>query len=209
MPVWFYRATPFMGRRFVWRQLRAMARCSRSTLMARVLRPCIVSLAGKRRRLSVCRSGFIGQHSLWDGVWRSGSPATGTVFGVNTNGTGFTNLHSFTAGRCFFTNSDGDYPYGRFDFIGQHPLWDGGLWRQRSGIGTVFGVNTNGTDFTNLHSFTNSHWKTGVNSDGASPVGRFDFIGQHPVWDGGLWRHYGRWHGVRGQHRWLGFYDPV
>ena len=36
-----------------------------------------------------------------------GSSGNGTVFAVNTDGTGFTNLHSFYC--C--TNSDGAYPY--------------------------------------------------------------------------------------------------
>src|SRR5947207_2305108 len=41
---WFYRATPFMERR-VKAAVRALARCSPSEPMARVLRTCIVSLA--------------------------------------------------------------------------------------------------------------------------------------------------------------------
>ena len=39
------------------------------------------------------RIDFIGQHPVWDdGGWRFG---LGTVFAVNTDGKGFTNLHSF------------------------------------------------------------------------------------------------------------------
>ena len=40
--------------------------------------------------------------------------ANGTVFAVNTDGTGFTNLHSFTAASgslVSITNSDGASPY--------------------------------------------------------------------------------------------------
>ena len=76
------------------------------------------------------------------------------MFAVNTNGTGFTNLHSFTASDpTTGTNSDGAYPVCRIDFIGQHPVWDG-AYGGSSGNGTVFAVNTDGTGFTNLHSFT-------------------------------------------------------
>src|SRR5438445_8593437 len=39
---WFYRGTRFTGRRGV-AAARALARCSPSTLMAQILRPCILS----------------------------------------------------------------------------------------------------------------------------------------------------------------------
>ena len=57
-------------------------------------------------------------------------------------------------GRVFhyYTNSDGAYPAGRINFIGQHPVWDG-VWRRQFGYGTVFAVSTDGTGFTILHSF--------------------------------------------------------
>ena len=47
------------------------------------------------------------------------NPGKGTVFALSTDGTGFTTLYSFTGG------SDGAYSGWRFDFIGQHPVWDG------------------------------------------------------------------------------------
>src|ERR1035437_6777005 len=42
-----------------------------------------------------------------------GSSGDGTVFAVNTGGTGFTNLHSFTAFSSLYPygNSDGGYPF--------------------------------------------------------------------------------------------------
>jgi len=39
---------------------------------------------------------FVGQRLVWTAA-SGGDSANGTVFKVNTNGTGFTNLHSFTA----------------------------------------------------------------------------------------------------------------
>ncbi len=76
-----------------------------------------------------------------------GSSGQGTVFAVNTDGTGFTNLHTFTG------LSDGAYPNGGL-ILSNNTLYGtaahGGSW----GAGTVFALNTDGTGFTNLHSFT-------------------------------------------------------
>jgi len=88
-----------------------------------------------------------------------GSSGNGTVFALNTDGTGFTNLHSFSAGSGSvtnfppdLTNSDGGSPRAEL-IISSNTLYGtayyGGLW----GGGTVFKVNTDGTGFTNLHSF--------------------------------------------------------
>lgn len=90
----------------------------------------------------------------------------GAVFAVNADGTGFTNLHSFTptsGGVSSGTNEDGANPqagvvlsngklYGTTPFGGSY------------GYGVVFAVNTDGTEFTNLHNFSGG-------SEGAYPVG--------------------------------------
>ena len=98
----------------------------------------------------------------------------GTVFKINTDGTGFTTLHSFTAGSAdlSYTNSDGAYPQASLLLSG-NTLYGVADHGGSSGAGTVFAVNTDGTGFTNLHSFTagitnSSGLKT--NSDGATPV---------------------------------------
>jgi uncharacterized repeat protein (TIGR03803 family) len=85
----------------------------------------------------------------------------GTVFAVNTNGTGFTTLHSFTA-RSPATNGDGAYPFGRLILSG-NTLYGTANGGGRSGHGTIFAVSTNGTGFTTLYSFTGG-------SDGGEPV---------------------------------------
>ena len=97
-----------------------------------------------------------------------GSSSNGTVFAVNTNGTGFTTLHSFTAASGSYPNyinSDGAYP-GAGLILSGNTLY--GMARQggSSGGGTVFAVNTDGTGFANLHSFT-AFWNG--NSDGGLP----------------------------------------
>jgi uncharacterized repeat protein (TIGR03803 family) len=93
-----------------------------------------------------------------------GSSGVGTVFAVNTDGTGFTNLYSFTAnngpGYTDYTNSDGAYPYAGLTLSG-NTLYGTARAGGTHKNGTVFAVNTDGTGFTNLHTF--------IGSDGANP----------------------------------------
>jgi uncharacterized repeat protein (TIGR03803 family) len=98
-----------------------------------------------------------------------GSGGVGTVFAVNTNGTGFTNLHNFTAtSGPLFTNSDGANPAVGLVMSG-NTLYGTTSSGGNSGNGIVFAVNTNGTGFTNLHSFTATSGSLSTNSDGANP----------------------------------------
>ena len=65
----------------------------------------------------------------------------------------FTTLHSFTAGNTnssgYYTNSDGYRPNGLI--LSSNTLYGTAY---SGGNGTVFAVNTNGTSFTTLYSFT-------------------------------------------------------
>ena len=85
-----------------------------------------------------------------------GSSGSGTVFKVNTDGTGFTILHTFTA------NSDGATPAAGLILSG-NILYGTATGGGSSNYGTVFAVNTDGTGFTTLHHFTRG-------TDGANPV---------------------------------------
>jgi uncharacterized repeat protein (TIGR03803 family) len=80
------------------------------------------------------------------------SSSSGTVFAVKTDGTGFNTLYSFTNG-C-----DGNEPLGALALLGNRlygtVLYGGNLG---SGVGTMFSVNTNGTDFTPLN-FPNDNY---------------------------------------------------
>jgi uncharacterized repeat protein (TIGR03803 family) len=107
----------------------------------------------------------------------------GTLFKINTNGTGFTSLFSFL-GLINGTNSpDGANPvgglivsgntlYGTAEYGG--PAIDG-----RGGpsgtAGTVFKVNTDGTGFVRLYAFTNAfdgvHPKAGLTLSGSTLYG--------------------------------------
>jgi len=98
-----------------------------------------------------------------------GTNGTGTVFAVNTNGTGFTTLHTFTAtSGSNSTNSDGATPKAGLVLSG-NTLYGTARTGGTNGSGTVFAVNTNGTGFTTLHTFTATSGSNSTNSDGTSP----------------------------------------
>jgi len=95
------------------------------------------------------------------------------VFGVNTDGTGFTNLHSFTA-TPGLTNSDGASPQAGLILSG-NTLYGTATGGGSSGWGTVFAINTNGTGFKTLHSFTATTGASGVNQYGANSDGALPY----------------------------------
>jgi uncharacterized repeat protein (TIGR03803 family) len=109
-------------------------------------------------------------NTLYGTAYVGGSSGHGTVFKVNTDGTGFTILHTFTAtSGANSTNSDGAYPYAGLILSG-NTLYGTAYLGGSSGFGTGFAVNTNGTGFTNLHSFTARSGSPSTNSDGANPL---------------------------------------
>ena len=109
-------------------------------------------------------------------MW-GGSSGFGTVFALNTDGTDFTNLHTFAtapyytnqSGGIFWTNSDGSSPVGSLTLL-SNTLYGMTSTGGSSGKGTAFKLNTDGTGFTVLHSFTATDPSTGTNSDGAEPL---------------------------------------
>jgi uncharacterized repeat protein (TIGR03803 family) len=91
-------------------------------------------------------------NTLYGTTYQGGSAGDGTLFAVNTDGTGFAILHTFTGG------SDGSYPNGGL-IVSGNTLYGttahGGMLGSLSpGDGTVFAINTDGTGFTNLYTFT-------------------------------------------------------
>jgi uncharacterized repeat protein (TIGR03803 family) len=106
------------------------------------------------------------------GTTSGGSIGYGTVFAINTDGTDFTNLHTFTAnsGSPLYTNSDGSNPDAGLILSG-NTLYGTASSGGRFGSGALFAVNTNGSGFTNLYSFTATSGSTPTNSDGANPRG--------------------------------------
>jgi uncharacterized repeat protein (TIGR03803 family) len=112
-------------------------------------------------------------NTLYGTTLGGGSSGYGTVFAVNTDGTGFTNLYSFSAGSTnssgVYTNSDGANPVGGLILSG-NTLYGTASSGGSSDNGTVFAVNTDGTGFTNLYSFSALDPNTGTNNDGVNPV---------------------------------------
>src|SRR5438552_18727988 len=83
----------------------------------------------------------------------------------------FTNLYSFqaTSGPAD-TNTDGANPEAGLVLSG-NTLYGTAYSGGSLGVGTVFKVNTDGTGFTNLHSFTEATYPLYTNGDGAYPEG--------------------------------------
>ena len=110
-------------------------------------------------------------NTLYGTAQGGGTNGTGTVFAVHTDGTGFTNLYSFSAdmdnGNGYYTNSDGFYPQAGLILSG-NTLYGTASGGGGADNGTIFAVNTNGGGFKTLHSFSASPF--GTNSDGANPV---------------------------------------
>ena len=95
---------------------------------------------------------------LYGDVYEGGANNQGIVYSINTDGTGFTILHSFSS-----TDNGGYYPVSALTLLGSTlygVTYEGGS----AGDGTVYSMNTDGTGFTVIHSFT------GVNGDGTNPI---------------------------------------
>ena len=105
---------------------------------------------------------------LYGTTHSGGASSQGTVFGVNTDGTGFGLLHSFAGGA-----SDGQNPYASLTLAGSKlygTTWAGGSGGG-NGIGTLFSMNMDGTGFNLLHSFI------GGLHDGDFPLGSLTLSG--------------------------------
>jgi uncharacterized repeat protein (TIGR03803 family) len=113
--------------------------------------------------------------TLFGTTSEGGSAGNGTVFAINTNGTGFRTVYSFAASRTntsgLYTNSDGASPSAGLIMNG-NTLYGTTSAGGSAGKGTVFAIRTDGTGFINLHDFT------GV-SDGAYPYARLVLSGNN------------------------------
>jgi uncharacterized repeat protein (TIGR03803 family) len=104
--------------------------------------------------------------TLYGTANQGGLNGEGTIFRVNIDGIGFTNLHNFSRRSSSFpyTNSDGSSP--KAELLLSSNLLYGVTYQGGSfGNGTIFRVASNGTGFTNLHNFS------GTATDGALPIG--------------------------------------
>ncbi len=93
---------------------------------------------------------------LFGTTWEGGTNGVGTVFSVQTDRSGLTVLHTFSAlpeDGIFGDNSDGAMPEATL-LLASNRLYGTASGGGSSGFGTVFRLNLDGTGFTNLHSFT-------------------------------------------------------
>lgn len=104
--------------------------------------------------------GLIQSGSTLYGMTKAGGcHGNGTIFRINTDGTGFQLMHSFASG-----DSDGQYPYGSLLQSGSILYGMAGAENTNYG-GTLFQIGTDGTGFQVLHRFE------GLPSDGRWPYG--------------------------------------
>ncbi|MCX7010318.1 MAG: PEP-CTERM sorting domain-containing protein [Kiritimatiellaeota bacterium] len=89
---------------------------------------------------------------LYGVTYSGGSGNKGTIFTINTDGSGFTNLWSFTG------DMEGKYPTSSLTLSPDGSTlygttYNGGPWDN----GIIFAINADGSNFTNLYSFSNGH----------------------------------------------------
>ena len=101
--------------------------------------------------------------TLYGMTSEGGNSDKGTLFKIDTNGTGFGVIHWFMSG------TEGAYPWGSFTRDGSvlYGVTSGG---GSSDMGTVFRINTDSNDFTTLYSFNGE-------TDGSGPSGCLTLIG--------------------------------
>jgi uncharacterized repeat protein (TIGR03803 family) len=97
-------------------------------------------------------------NTLYGTTYGGGSSGYGTLFAVNTDGTGFRTLHNFTAvvGVDAYgnpINGDGAEPLSQLVLSG-NTLYGTASHGGSSGAGTVFKINTDGTGFKVVYGFT-------------------------------------------------------
>jgi uncharacterized repeat protein (TIGR03803 family) len=143
------------------------------------------------------------------GVW-----GNGTLFAINTDGTGFTNLHNFTGPRLArfnlaITNTDGANPSALV--LCHNTLYGTASSGGGYGNGTVFAIKADGSSFTNLHDFTPisdaAHFFT--NSDGSNPQAGLIVSGNTlygtAAQGGSNWG----WDSVQAKYGWHGFHNHL
>jgi uncharacterized repeat protein (TIGR03803 family) len=101
-------------------------------------------------------------NTLYGTTASGGSSASGTIFAVNTDGSGFTNLYIFSPTNSAGYNNDGARPESTLVLSGRM-LYGTAYQGSSAGDGTIFAINTNGTGFVNVHTFIGGN-------DGAGPL---------------------------------------
>jgi len=84
---------------------------------------------------------------LYGTAYVGGTSGVGTVFGLNTNGSGFTVLQNFDY------STTGAYPFGGLVQGTDGALYGAAYYGGTSGVGTVFKLNPNGSGFAVIQNF--------------------------------------------------------
>jgi uncharacterized repeat protein (TIGR03803 family) len=122
-------------------------------------------------------------NTLYGTTFTGGSSSGGSIFKMNTDGSGFIVLHNFQATMPSFpgTNSDGNRP--RADLVTDgSTLYGTAQYGGTNANGTIFKINTDGSGFTVIKTFSATYLGTnnvsanilinsGTNTDGARPTG--------------------------------------
>ena len=121
-------------------------------------------------------------NTLYGTTQSGGSEGAGTIFSVNRDGSGYAVLHQF--GSLYQTgtnypNAGGAAPCARLLPVGSY-LYGTTYWGGSGGYGTVFKINTNGTEFTVLKEFSGPD---GINPTAALTASGTTLYGT--TWEGG------------------------
>jgi uncharacterized repeat protein (TIGR03803 family) len=85
---------------------------------------------------------------LYGAARQGGTAGDGTLFKLNTDGTGYSNIYNFTG-----MNGDGANPFGQLVQASDGRLYGTTFKGGSNGAGMVFGINTNGSGYQKLYSF--------------------------------------------------------
>jgi uncharacterized repeat protein (TIGR03803 family) len=118
------------------------------------------------------QAGVIISNNVLYGTTREGGTEEpgndGTIFHLNSDGSGFTNIYSFTGG------TDGGQIYSSLVLWGT-TLFGTSLFGGASNSGCIFSIQTNGADLYSVHSFGDDFFDT--NDDGLYPGGDLVMVG--------------------------------
>lgn len=123
---------------------------------------------------------IISSNVLYGAARDGGTPSYGTIFKIDLKDNTFSILHSFpnlTIVNGANVNSDGASPDASL-ILSDNALYGTANFGGTSGNGAIFKINTDGTGFTNLHSFTTlSGSYPQKNTDGAFPFDPLVLLG--------------------------------
>jgi len=105
--------------------------------------------------------------TLFGTTFMGGDSGLGVVFRINTDGSGYTNLHDFAGG-----SDDGKYPTGSLTLSGSK-LYGTTQQGGASDNGVIFEIETDGSGYIHLHDFA------GGSDDGKNPTGGLLELGDY------------------------------